>query len=175
MRRTLIAILAALLVLPGCRRDDPLSTALESGDLAAVQHVVRNTYPDVPIISTEALAAALNGPVESRPVVIDCRQEVEFAVSHLPGAIRDGGDRPIPPDVPLVLYCSVGVRSSERARALMATGRSDVLQLDGSIFRWAIEHRPMEDAAGKPTSCVHPYDRNWGRLLPVELNSEFAR
>lgn len=177
MRRVAIAIFAGLALLSGCRSDDPLSAAVRRGDLAAVQTEVRRAYPDVPTIKTVELQAMLSGPVEGRPVVLDVRAVEEFSVSHLPGAVRDTGDDAIlPPEpTPIVLYCSVGVRSSIRARELMQSGRRNVRQLDGSIFRWAIERRPMVDAAGRHAERVHPYDSHWGRLLPGELNSELAR
>lgn len=177
MRRVAIAIFAGLALLSGCRSDDPLSAAVRRGDLAAVQAEVRRAYPDVPTIKTVELQAMLSGPVEGRPVVLDVRAVEEFSVSHLPGAVRDTGDDAIlPPEpTPIVLYCSVGVRSSIRARELMQSGRRNVRQLDGSIFRWAIERRPMVDAAGRHAERVHPYDSHWGRLLPGELNSELAR
>lgn len=176
MRRTPIAILAlACLLAGGCARDDALSAAVARGDLAAVQRAVRQAYPDVPTMATNELAAALAGPEDRRPLLIDSRSAEEFAVSHLAGAIRDGDADGVPAGRPVVVYCSVGVRSSERARELIRAGRSDVRQLDGSIFRWAIERRPMVDSAGRATGLVHPYDRNWGRLLPADLNSASAR
>jgi hypothetical protein len=39
-----------------------------------------------------------------------------------------------------------------------------VRNLDGSIFAWANEGRPLE-RNGQPAQLVHPYDALWGKLL----------
>ena len=44
-----------------------------------------------------------------------------------------------------------------------------VYNLDGGIFQWAIEQRPMENESGKKSSTVHPYNMFWGKLLPDNL------
>ncbi|MEM6532806.1 MAG: rhodanese-like domain-containing protein [Myxococcota bacterium] len=121
-------------------------------------------------IEPDSLVRALGG--DTPPLVLDVREPDEFAVSHIPGAIR------FPPgsamtdairEAPLVVvYCSVGVRSGREAERLAESGVR-VLNLEGAIFRWAMEGRPLVNAAG-PTPFVHPYDGLWGRLLPAELH-----
>lgn len=127
---------------------------------------------DVPTISTVELAAALEEA--PTPLLLDVRTAEEFAVSHLPGAIHFPPGAPIADEIrnaeSVVAYCSVGVRSGIEAERLSRAGISDVKNLEGSIFRWAIEGRPLVNAAGA-TDRVHPYDRGWGQLLPARLRS----
>ena len=63
----------------------------------------------------------------------------------------------------VVVYCSVGYRSSAIAASLQELGVS-VRNLRRSIFGWANQGLPLENAAGV-TLFVHPFDETWGRLL----------
>ena len=73
----------------------------------------------------------------------------------LPGVARD---------IPVVTYCAVGYRSAEFAARLGAAAFTHVQNLEGSIFRWANEHRPLV-SDGAPAWRVHPYSKSWGQLL----------
>ncbi len=92
-------------------------------------------------------------------------------MSHLPGARwvdpktdpRSAVER-WPKDVPIVSYCAVGYRSGKAARELRAAGYTHVQNLEGSIFEWANEHRPLVHD-GKRVTQVHPYGAPWGYLL----------
>lgn len=127
---------------------------------------LKTKFPDVAQISPTGLEA-----MRPRPVLLDVRTEKEFAVSHLPSAIRAKED-PIRQlngmgvgfDDPIVVYCSVGYRSSVLAQQLQAAGFRNVRNLEGSIFAWAHAGLPLENADGA-TSGVHPYNLLWGRLL----------
>jgi hypothetical protein len=70
----------------------------------------------------------------------------------------------IPEDKPIVTYCSVGYRSAAFAKKLSEAGYRNGTNLEGSIFRWANENRPLVHD-GQPTDKVHPYNRLWGILL----------
>ncbi|MEM6491501.1 MAG: rhodanese-like domain-containing protein, partial [Pseudomonadota bacterium] len=66
----------------------------------------------------------------------------------------------------VIFYCSVGVRSSrmaERLAPVLGDARS-VANLEGGVFAWHNQSRPLEDAQGA-TPFVHPYNRSWGRLV----------
>ncbi|MGH7937844.1 MAG: rhodanese-like domain-containing protein, partial [Bryobacteraceae bacterium] len=73
-------------------------------------------------------------------------------------------------DATIVTYCSVGYRSAGMARRLHAAGFTRVQNLEGSIFEWANEHRPLVHD-GKAATQVHPYDALWGRLLQPEVRA----
>lgn len=152
------------------------SCSQESG-WTAVQQGISAAYPDVPRVSTDSLAAWLDADSTRPPVLLDVRQAEEYAVSHLPGAIRVDPDGGVPPaldtlarDTPIVAYCSVGYRSSDLASRLVEAGYTNVANLEGSIFRWANEGRAVF-RNGHPVREVHPYDSVWGRLLNAELRT----
>ena len=118
-------------------------------------------------ITTGELATALAS--DNKPVLLDVRTKAEFEVSHLEGAIRaepgsDAAAITIPKDQTIVTYCSVGYRSGAFAKKLSEAGYRNVTNLEGSIFRWANENRPLVHE-GRPTDKVHPYNRLWGLLL----------
>jgi rhodanese-related sulfurtransferase len=141
---------------------------------------VRQKFPDVKQLSTQQLELWLirdtNAPV---PVILDARDEEEYAVSHLPDSRRVDPDEPaenladVPKERPVVVYCSVGYRSSMAAQKLSKAGFKEVYNLEGSIFQWANEGRRLE-ANGKPAKTVHPYDEKWGQLLKPELREKIA-
>jgi rhodanese-related sulfurtransferase len=106
--------------------------------------------------------------------LLDVRTPKEFAVSHLPGAQLIAPDAK-PEDVlakldrkrPVVVYCSVGYRSSKLAERLQAAGLAQVMNLEGSIFAWANEDRALEKD-GQPATQVHPYNKRYGQMLKPE-------
>ena len=77
-------------------------------------------------------------------LLIDVREESEFAVDHLPGAIhlgkgiieRDVEDRVPDQNTPMVLYCGGGFRSALAADNLEKMGYTQVLSMDGGIRGW---------------------------------------
>ncbi len=150
--------------------------AYEPADLASLEARVRGDFETVAQLSTDAFAA--HQSARTAPLVFDVRESAEYAVSHLPGAIRidpgvdveefvaSYGDKVVGRDV--VFYCSVGVRSSKLAarvlQPLAARGVNGVYNLEGGLFRWHNEGRSMVDASG-PTDKIHPYDSYWGGLI----------
>jgi rhodanese-related sulfurtransferase len=141
---------------------------------------IARDWPGVPQMTTAELARRL-GEIDKRPVLIDTRTREEYAVSHLPRAVWAetpaqirAALRDVPPERAVVLYCSVGVRSSKAAADLMRDGRGKVFNLRGSIFQWANEGWPTE-RQGKPTTGVHPYNKKWGELLDARLRAEPGR
>lgn len=134
-----------------------------------VDRKVRHDFPGVTATGPEPLARWLADPRREPPVLLDVRTRAEYDVSHLPGAIHvEPGSDPatvnLPRDRPIVTYCSVGYRSAALAERLRAAGFRDVVNLEGSIFRWANEGRPLECDGGL-TTTVHPYNATWGLLL----------
>ena len=85
-------------------------------------------------------------------VLVDVREESEFAKDHLPGAIHLGKgiiERDIEAKVPdhdatLVLYCGGGYRSALAADALQQMGYSNVISLDGGWRAWNEAGLPTE-------------------------------
>jgi rhodanese-related sulfurtransferase len=84
-------------------------------------------------------------------ILIDVREESEFAKDHLPGAIHMGKgviERDIESRVPdtgtsLVLYCGGGFRSALAADNLQKMGYTNVLSMDGGIRGWREKGFPL--------------------------------
>jgi len=168
--RVTVAIIAALLTL--CVHAASLGA---TPDWSTLKRELRERHPAVAQITTRELVDWLNDKHRAPPLLLDVRARDEFAVSHLRGAKHapslDTALRLIaqaPKDVAIVVYCSVGVRSTALAEKLLRAGHRGVVNLEGSLFEWANLGHPLyrgSDVASK----VHPYDRKWGQLLKRDL------
>lgn len=109
------------------------------------------------------------------PLLLDAREPVEYAVSHLPGArnlgyddanydVIEGVDR----SRPVVVYCTIGYRSERMAEELRSRGFRRVYNLYGSIYAWALAGYPLVDQSG-PTHRIHTYNKKWGTYFPDSL------
>jgi len=84
-------------------------------------------------------------------MLIDVREESEFAKDHLPGAIHLGKgviERDIEARVPdlnttLVLYCGGGFRSALAADNLQKMGYTNVISMDGGVRGWREKNYPL--------------------------------
>lgn len=84
-------------------------------------------------------------------VLVDVREESEYAKDHLPGAIhlgkgvieRDIEERVPESGTPLVLYCGGGYRSALAADNLQKMGYSNVLSMEGGIRGWREKRFPL--------------------------------
>ena len=163
----LAALLCLLIVQTGCSQEMKWS---------AVKTMIESAFPEVHQISTDSLATRLADADAPRPLLFDTRNEDEFAVSSLQGAIRLDPETTdfafldtLARDTPIITYCSVGYRSSEIADRMRKAGFTNVSNLEGSIFRWANEGRPIF-REGAPVREVHPFDTVWGSLLNEDLH-----
>jgi rhodanese-related sulfurtransferase len=135
---------------------------------------VRRDFPAAQPVSGAELAAMLAGP--DKPLLIDVRTAEEFALSHLPGAVRcDNADDAVALSKRagrIVLYDSTGARSAKLAEILARRGVREVAYLGGGIFQWANGERPLVDGDENAATKVHPYNRFWGRLLKPGLRGQ---
>ena len=77
-------------------------------------------------------------------ILVDVREESEWARGHLPGAIhlgkgvieRDIEQRVPDKNAPLVLYCGGGFRSALAADNLQKMGYTNVISMDGGWRGW---------------------------------------
>lgn len=84
-------------------------------------------------------------------LLVDVREESEYAKDHLPGAIhlgkgiieRDIEERVPQLNAPLILYCGGGYRSALAADNLQKMGYTNVLSMDGGIREWREKHFPL--------------------------------
>ena len=136
----------------------------------ALNAAIRLKFSSVQRIQTPGLAAWLKDERRAAPTLLDVREPAEFDVSHLAHArqVEPGSDPRalgLPKDAPIVTYCSVGYRSAEFARRLRQAGYTNVHDLEGSIFQWANEGRPLVKDDRQPAEKVHPFNKTWGLLL----------
>jgi rhodanese-related sulfurtransferase len=84
-------------------------------------------------------------------LLVDVREESEYAKDHLPGAIHLGKgiiERDIEERVPdlkaeMVLYCGGGFRSALAADNLQKMGYTNVISMDGGIRGWREKGLPL--------------------------------
>ncbi len=84
-------------------------------------------------------------------LLVDVREESEFAKDHLPGAVHLGKgiiERDIETRVPdlnkeMVLYCGGGFRSALVADNLQKMGYTNVISMDGGIRGWREKDYPL--------------------------------
>ena len=85
-------------------------------------------------------------------VLVDVREESEFAAGHAAGAVHLGKgvierdiEAKIPdPTTPLVLYCGGGFRSALAADTIQQMGYTNVISMDGGWRAWTQAHLPIE-------------------------------
>jgi rhodanese-related sulfurtransferase len=84
-------------------------------------------------------------------ILVDVREESEYAKDHLPGAIHLGKgiiERDIEEKIPdvnteIVLYCGGGFRSALAADNLQKMGYTNVISMDGGIRGWREKGYPL--------------------------------
>ncbi len=169
---TLLSVAAGLVTITGCSHNQEALTWSE------VIRDIRNKYPDVIQLQTSELHSWLSDLKSDSILLIDARAKEEFQISHISGAknipynikrLKHLTD--IKPDSPIVVYCSVGYRSSILVRKLHELGFKKVYNLEGSIFKWANEGRPLVHEQ-TTVHKVHPYNTSWGKLLHEKYHSD---
>lgn len=104
--------------------------------------------PQAPSITPAELAARRTAG--DAPLVIDVRSAQEYAAGHIPGAVNIAFDevatRIEEVDAPngVALYCMVGPRARRGEAALLASGYSAVLHLEGGLAAWQAAGLPVE-------------------------------
>ena len=152
----------------------------QTDGMQGIKDLVRKRFPEVSQLQTAELAEWLSDTNRPKPVLLDVREVEEFEVSHLAGAKNVNPDAKvgdikamIATNRPVVVYCSVGYRSSALARRLAKGGLTNVFNLEGSIFQWANEGRPLvKSEPAEPAEKVHPYNKRYGVLLKPALRAE---
>lgn len=132
---------------------------------------LRVQFPSVRHISTAELAAWLEDGRRKPPLLLDARTAEEYAVSHLQQAHLSPPDvqelidsTKLSPSTPIVTYCSIGYRAALLAHRLQQKGYEQVFALEGSLFAWFNENRPVCQN-GQQVGQIHPYNRFWSLWL----------
>jgi rhodanese-related sulfurtransferase len=138
------------------------------GDLSwdRINQYLAKNYASVVSVSTEQASKVENA------LFIDTRDPNEFRISHIPNALLYSKSTPdfqkLPKNTLIVVYCSVGIRSAKIAQELTDKGFTQVRNLQGSLFMWANEGRPLQ---GTQPTKVHPYNARWGALLEKRFHA----
>tara|TARA_R100000988_G_scaffold88509_1_gene51578 strand:- start:378 stop:887 length:510 start_codon:yes stop_codon:yes gene_type:complete len=143
------------------------TVAQKTLDQLLEQHNTRS----VPYISVEGLRALqLNDSI----VVLDTRETSEYAVSTIEGAKCVGftnfsaekiSEEIIDKNQPIIVYCSLGIRSEKIGEKLQKAGYTNVQNLYGGIFEWKNKGYPLLDASKKETDSVHTFSKAWSKWL----------
>jgi len=152
--------------------------------LAEIEETVAERYDDIAHVGPEDLAK-MQGADEDF-ILLDVREKREFEVSHIPGAIQIDPDARASDvkallaeagadaDTPVVVYCSVGRRSSRLgSRVVDGLEGRQVVNLRGGVFAWHNQTRPLENETGE-TDAVHPYNDKWGKLIERREGISYA-
>lgn len=134
---------------------------------------------DIPYVNTQTAA---EWHKKDSVVFLDTRSYSEFQISHLPKAQFIGykefdeekvkSMEPMSSEtftlqnsIPIVVYCSIGVRSEQIGLQLKKLGFNNIYNLYGGIFQWYNERREIVDSKGTPTLEIHGYDKNWAQYI----------
>ena len=130
-----------------------------------------NNSETIPYISSEELRILQQN---DSIVILDTREMKEYNVSHIASAKYVGYDhfssdeilsQISDKNIPIVVYCSLGIRSEDIGEKLQENGFTNVKNLYGGIFEWKNSEFPVIDSEGKETENVHVFSRLWGRWL----------
>lgn len=133
-------------------------------DLLLKQYNTRS----VPYISVQELKKD-----QEKFLIFDTRKKGEYEVSHIPNAIWTSEKvndsiyaiTDVAKNQPIVVYCSVGIRSEDFGERLKKMGFTNVKNLYGSIFAWKDEGYELRNAKEEETDSVHVFSKVWGKYL----------
>lgn len=122
-------------------------------------------------------------------VVLDVRDETEWAGGHIPGAVNrpvgemaQGAEAPSSAAGHVAVICGTGYRSSVAASILQARGMSNVVNVTGGMGVWEAAGLPTTQAPPVPAPSevtVEQFVRQWGpgeaQLIDVREPDEWAQ
>ena len=129
----------------------------------------RHNTNDVPYISVEELAMP-----KTEAILLDAREPKEYEVSHIKEAISVGydffdlktvTDKIKDKNQPIVVYCSLGIRSETIGEKLKAAGYTNVKNLYGGIFEWKNNDFEVYNSKNIPTDSIHTFSEEWSKWL----------
>ncbi len=125
----------------------------------------------IPYIAAEELKMLQNN---TDFLLVDTRERKEFEVSKIEGAVYAGYNQfsikqfanfVTDKTRPIVVYCSLGIRSEDIGEKLKKAGYTNVKNLYGGIFEWKNKGFPVIDADGNTTEKVHAFSKQWSKWL----------
>ena len=112
--------------------------------------------------------------LHNEATVLDAREWYEFEISAIPSAKYIGYQSFSPEKIlqyvtdktsPIIVYCSVGIRSEDIALEIKKLGYTNVKNLYGGIFEWKNKGFPVIDLQGNTTEKVHTFSKAWEKYL----------
>ena len=107
-------------------------------------------------------------------IIIDSREQKEFDVSHISSAIyvgynyfsvEDFSKNNIDKESPIVVYCTLGIRSETVADKLIKAGYTNIKNLYGGICEWKNKGYKVLDSTNIETENVHTFSKQWSKWL----------
>jgi rhodanese-related sulfurtransferase len=126
---------------------------------------------DIPYISITELRMYQH---QGNIIIFDSREKNEFNVSHIPSSIYIGyNDFSVKDisvsfpekDVPIVVYCTIGIRSETISKKLIDAGYTNVKNLYGGICEWKNKNYKLIDSTNSETENVHTFTKHWSKWL----------
>lgn len=143
--------------------------AFANGQTALDSLLQKENKASIPYITVSELAQKEN------ILLLDSREKIEYETSHIENAVCIGYDKfrvkkvkkilPQDKDEPIVVYCSLGIRSEDVAEKLKKAGYTNVYNLYGGIFEWKNNDNPIVDNKGNITENVHTFNEDWSIWL----------
>ncbi|WOD44436.1 rhodanese-like domain-containing protein [Hwangdonia lutea] len=128
----------------------------------------KHNKESIPYITVE------NASKQQNAVILDAREFSEYKTSHLQNALFVGYDnfnlkktikKLKSKQQPVIVYCSIGVRSEDIAEKLKKAGYTNIYNLYGGIFEWKNSDFPVYNPEGKETDSIHTFDKAWSKWL----------
>ncbi|MFK7747564.1 MAG: rhodanese-like domain-containing protein [Kordia sp.] len=145
------------------------SFAFANGQTALDSLLLKENKKSVPYITVAELLQKEN------IVLLDSREKIEYETSHIENAVCVGYDKfklkkikkilPKDKNTPIVVYCSLGIRSEDVGEKLKKAGYKNVYNLYGGIFEWKNQDNPVIDNKGDTTENVHTFNEDWSIWL----------
>ena len=129
---------------------------------------LRRQFPNTPTVNTSDFSEIIKD--NDNVLILDCRRADEHEISKIPGAknvhFRCSDEelketlKEVDDKTQIISYCSLGYRSAiitDRIREQIQNDSSiqatsdNVYNLEGSIFKWANENRPLIDSNDQST------------------------
>jgi rhodanese-related sulfurtransferase len=160
MKLKIISILAFLLVAQIGNAQESLNEILK-----------KHNKNDVPYISATELRMQQS---KNEIIILDSREFQEYQVSHIESAVSVGFDifsmenifKTVKnKETPIVVYCTLGIRSEMIAAKLKKAGYLDVKNLYGGICEWKNKEYKVIDSTQQKTNNIHTYSKQWSRWL----------
>lgn len=148
-----------------------LSTSLASAQRQSYHDMLKTYYKNtIPTIKPADLYKKILAG--EKLYILDTREEREYSVSHIKGAIKVGYDKfdikqtdKLDKNTTVIMYCTIGARSEEIGTKLKKVGFKNVYNLYGGLIYWKNQGYPVVGNTNKPTQNIHVYSKEWGKWL----------